>query len=168
MKKGSLSRESTVTNMRKALKDLWMNQTALQELYAECIDPVCKKYGLSEIEFKILVFVHKYPELNRAADIVKCKGISKSYVSLSVKNLTEKGLIFGEKKENDRKNIYLYLTPAAAPISAEGLKAQKKYLDLLLKDFEKSEVEAFLGYFSRINENVRSAHEISKNSKKKS
>ena len=62
LKKGSLSRESTVTNMRKALKDLWMNQTALQELYAECIDPVCKKYGLSEIEFKILVFVHKYPE----------------------------------------------------------------------------------------------------------
>ena len=153
--------------MRKALKDLWMNQTALKELYGECIDPVCRKYGIPEVEFKVLMFVHKYPDLNRAADIVRCKGLSKSYVSFAVKNLSQKGLIEGKQTENDRKNIYLYLTPAAEPIAAEGLKAQKKYLDMLLKDFEKEEIDQFLCYFNRINANVKEAHSEKNAAKKK-
>ncbi len=162
-----LSFESTVTVMRKALKDLWLNQTALQELYRDCIDPVCKKYDLSEIEFKILLFIFKYPDLNRAADIVKCKGLSKSYVSLSVKNLTAKGLLIGRRTETDHKNIYLYVTPEAEAICNEGLKAQRKYLDILLGGFEKEEVDQFLVYFNRINKNVKNAHDEKLAAKKK-
>ncbi|MBP3320944.1 MAG: winged helix-turn-helix transcriptional regulator [Clostridia bacterium] len=145
--------------MRKALRDLWTNQSAMQALYEHCIDPVCKKYEISPIEFKILMFVHKYPDLNRAADIVKYKGISKSYVSLSLKCLSERGLIKGEKRGDDRKNIYLTLLPAADPLVVEGLKAQKDYLNILLTDFDKDEVDQLLSFFNRMNKNVKNAHE---------
>ena len=87
------------------VRDLWINQAAILELYHHQIDPVCEKYKLNRIEFGIMMFLSKHPELNRAADIVKYKGLSKSYVSLSVKALSERGLLEGTKTENDRKKI---------------------------------------------------------------
>jgi DNA-binding MarR family transcriptional regulator len=98
---------------------------------------------------------------------VKCKGLSKSYVSLSVKNLMAKGLLVGRQTETDHKNIYLYVTPEAEAICNEGLKAQRKYLDILLGGFEKEEVDQFLVYFNRINKNVKNTHDEKLAAKKK-
>ena len=153
--------------MRKTLRDLWINQTALQELYSDCTDPVLKKYEINSIEFKILLFLQKYPELNRAADIVKYTGLSKSYVSLSVKILSERGFLTGEKRSDDRKNIYLTLLPAADPIVLDGFKAQQKYCNMLLAGFDKEEADQFLSYFDRITKNVRSSHEELEKKRKK-
>ncbi|MBQ8235955.1 MAG: winged helix-turn-helix transcriptional regulator [Clostridia bacterium] len=140
--------------MDKILRDLWTQQTAIQELYRDCIEPVCKKHQINPIEFGILIHLHKYPTLNRGADIVKMKGLSKSYVSLSVKTLTKKELLVGEYRDGDRKNIYLRLLPLAEPIIADGLEAQKQFCQTLYKGFSEEEISQLFSYYTRVNENV--------------
>ena len=140
--------------MDKLLRDFWTQQTAIQELYRNCIEPVCKKHEINPIEFGILIHLHKYPTFNRGADIVKMKGLSKSYVSLSVKTLTKKELLVGEYKDGDRKNIYLHLLPSAEPIVEDGLEAQKKFCQTLYKGFSEEEISQLTSFYNRINENV--------------
>lgn len=152
--------------MKKAVRDLWINQAAIQELYHRQIDPVCEKYQLNRIEFGIVMFLSKYPESNRAADIVKYKGLSKSYVSLSVKSLSERGILEGHKTETDRKNIYLSLLPAANPIVEEGFKAQKAFCAILYDGFESKEIEQLFAFSNRVTDNVKKANAQYKSTKK--
>lgn len=141
--------------MKTTLRDLWIDQEVTTELYNRFIDPVCQKYGVSRIEFGILSFISRYPQFNRAADIVKYKGLSKSYVSLSIKSLTEKGFLEGHKNENDHKNIYLYLLPACNALIKEGEKAQKEFCATIYDGFEKEEIDAFFSALKRITENAK-------------
>ena len=63
------------------------------KLYQDTVLPVCKKYGLTYMEFGVLMFLYNNPQYNTAAQIVSMRHIPKSHVSISVKSLMEKGLL---------------------------------------------------------------------------
>lgn len=67
------------------------------KLYQDTVLPVCKKYGLTYMEFGVLMFLYNNPQYNTAAQIVSMRHIPKSHVSISVKSLMEKGL-FARRK----------------------------------------------------------------------
>ena len=94
--------------------------------YTGLIDPVCKKYGLTQMEFNILLFLVNNPECDTAAQIIKKRAFTKSHVSMSVRSLEERGLLTGEYYGTDRRTIHLKLTDAAAPIVSDGKNVQKR------------------------------------------
>ena len=42
-----------------------------RDFYTGLIDPVCKKYGLTQMEFNILLFLANNPECDTAAQIIR-------------------------------------------------------------------------------------------------
>ena len=50
--------------------------------YSRCLEPVCRDFGLTQNELAVLLFLRNNPGLDRAADIVSCRSIAKSHVSL--------------------------------------------------------------------------------------
>ena len=88
-----------------------------RDFYTGLIDPVCKKYGLTQMEFNILLFLANNPECDTAARIIKKRAFTKSHVSMSVRSLEERGLLTGEYYGTDRRTIHLKLTDAAAPMA---------------------------------------------------
>ena len=54
-----------------------------RDFYTGLIDPVCKKYGLTQMEFNILLFLANNPECDTAARIIKKRAFTKSHVSMS-------------------------------------------------------------------------------------
>ena len=81
-----------------------------RDFYTGLIDPVCKKYGLTQMEFNILLFLANNPEFDTAAQIIKKRAFTKSHVSMSVRSLEERGLLTGEYYGTDRRTIHLKLT----------------------------------------------------------
>ena len=55
-------------------------ETALraQKSYSRLMEPVCKKWNLTHNELDVLLFLANNPEQNRAADIVRGRGMSPS------------------------------------------------------------------------------------------
>ena len=102
-----------------------------RDFYTGLIDPVCKKYGLTQMEFNILLFLANNPECDTAARIIKKRAFTKSHVSMSVRSLEERGLLTGEYYGTDRRTIHLKLTDAAAPMVSDGKNVQKRAADHL-------------------------------------
>ena len=97
------------------------------KLYQDTVLPVCKKYGLTYMEFGVLMFLYNNPQYNTAAQIVSMRHIPKSHVSISVKSLMEKGLLRGEKCK-DKRAVRLSVTEFAEEIARRRKNRLKKTL----------------------------------------
>ena len=96
-----------------------------RDFYTGLIDPVCKKYGLTQMEFNILLFLANNPECDTTLDkysqnliIIKMgkyfEAGQMSHVPHekekgSVRSLEERGLLTGEYYGTDRRTIHLKL-----------------------------------------------------------
>lgn len=63
------------------------------ELYNSKLKPIADHYGLTSMEFSILLFLANNPEYDTATEIVTIRHLTKSHVSASVRSLEEKGLL---------------------------------------------------------------------------
>ena len=50
--------------------------------YSRCLEPVCRDFGLTQNELAVLLFLRNNPCLDRAADIVSCRGIALSLIHI--------------------------------------------------------------------------------------
>ena len=119
-----------------------------RDFYTGLIDPVCKKYGLTQMEFNILLFLANNPEFDTAAQITK------SHVSMSVRSLEERGLLTGEYYGTDRRTIHLKLTDAAAPMVSDGKNVQKRAAEIICRGFSPEEHRMLFELMNRINSNI--------------
>lgn len=122
-------------------------------LYQDTVLPVCKKYGLTYMEFGVLMFLYNNPQYNTAAQIVSMRHIPKSHVSISVKSLMEKGLLCGEKCK-DKRAVRLSVTESAEEIARSGKSAQKNFVDTLYGGFSEAERSAFSALLDKMETNV--------------
>ena len=126
-----------------------------QSLYEKSVMPVCKAYGLTYMEFTVLMFLQNNPKYDTAAQLVKIRRLSKSHVSVSVKGLQEKGLVKGVYYPGNQKTLHLQLTKKAEPVVEAGLAAQKAFGTSLVRGFTPEEV-AQLQYLTDIlHENMK-------------
>ena len=124
--------------------------------YCRSLEPVCKRFGLTQNELAVLLFLHNNPGRDRAADIVSCRGIAKSHVSLAVNALVHKGYLSRIFRENNRKTVHLVLCGSASPIVSEGRNAQKAFAEILLKDFSEEDARLLHRLLARMDRNIRS------------
>ena len=125
-----------------------------QSLYEKSVMPVCKAYGLTYMEFTVLMFLRNNPKYDTAAQLVKIRRLSKSHVSVSVKGLQEKGLVKSIYYPGNQKTLHLQLTEAAKPIAEAGLAAQRKFGAMLVRGFTPEEVAQLQYLIDKLHENM--------------
>ena len=113
-----------------------------RDFYTGLIDPVCKKYGLTQMEFNILLFLANNPECDTAAQIIKKRAF------------TKRGLLTGEYYGTDRRTIHLKLTDAAAPMVSDGKNVQKRAAEIICRGFTPEEHRMLFELMNRINSNI--------------
>ena len=126
-----------------------------QNLYERTVTPVCREFGLTYMEFTVLMFLHNNPQYDTATQIVKIRRLTKSHVSISLRGLQERGLVKGVYFPGNQKTLHLQLTEAAAPVVAAGLAAQKEFGELLIRGFTPEEVAQLQRLMDRIHENMK-------------
>lgn len=137
------------------MKKFFENISAMKKLHDEKISPVAKKYGLSNIEVMVLLFLADNPDFDTASDMVDKKHIAKSHVSMAVGKLESAGFITGEYADNDRRSVHLKLNPSAYEVIKEGERARKECVDVIFKGFSKEEIDCLNGYIARMSANVK-------------
>ena len=118
-------------------------------------DILAKKYGLTNLEVDILIFLDNNPAHNTAKDICSISNLSKSSVSEAVESLTQKGYIRGTQDKNDRRYIHLELEDFAENILKEADNMREEFQDILLKGFSAQELKQVDDFFNRIIENTK-------------
>ena len=126
-----------------------------QSVYEKSVMPVCKTYGLTYMEFTVLMFLQNNPKYDTAAQLVKIRRLSKSHVSVSVKGLQEKGLVKGVYYPGNQKTLHLLLTEAANPIVEAGLRAQREFGAMLVRGFSPEEVVQLQYLTDKLHENMK-------------
>jgi len=136
------------------MENIFQHYAAGERLYTMTVAPVCEKYGLTYMEFTVLMFLANNPQFDTAAEIVKYRHLTKSHVSMSVRSLQERGLIQGEYREPNRRTIHLSVLEAAAPIVLDGREAQRAFGDVLFSGFSEQESARFTEFMDRIDKNI--------------
>ncbi len=136
------------------MENVFRHYAANESLYTATVSPVCEKYGLTYMEFTVLMFLANNPQFDTASDIVKYRHLTKSHVSMSVRSLEDKGLLKGEHHKPNRRTIHLTVLDAADAIVAAGREAQQAFGKILFSGFSDSEYEQFTAFMKRIDQNI--------------
>ena len=131
------------------------NIYASKGLYQELLGPVCKKYNLTDSEVVILLFLAGN-DGDTATDIVLRQRLKKSVVSVSLKDLLDRGLISSTYLDGNRKSAHLKVTEKAEEIIAEAKKVQDDYYKLLTEGLSKDEKNNLSSYLKIVNNNIKS------------
>ena len=122
--------------------------------YIRCLEPVCKRFRLTQNELTVLLFLHNNPGLDRAADIVSCRGIAKSHVSLAVSNLESRALLARRFEPADRRTCHLVLTGKGTEIAEAGAARQRQFFEALYAGVSQSEREQLRSISRKIMDNI--------------
>ena len=92
--------------------------------------------------------------MDRAADIVEYRGLTKSHVSVAVKELCRRGLLGSRQDDEDRRAIHLKPTAAAVQIVEDGKAAQKANISKLFEGFTPEEKQQWCKLIKKMGSNV--------------
>ncbi|MCR4940944.1 MAG: MarR family transcriptional regulator [Treponemataceae bacterium] len=124
------------------------------ELYELKMKPIAVRYGLTNMELSILLFLANNPEYDTATEIVEIRHLTKSHVSISVRSLEEKCYLKKEYRNGDHRTTHLVLLRSSQEIISTGRKAQSDFMSTLTRNFSKDEIRKLEGFLCRMNENV--------------
>lgn len=138
----------------------WDKHKTITTCYELLSSKVCDEYGLTQMQYDILMFLYNNPQHNTAADIVKIRKSTKSHVSTSLKGLEDRGLIKRLQSAENKKHIEIVLLENAMPIIEDGIKAQKDFASNVLSGLTNEEKRICMSVFDKI---CRNADEYLKN-----
>lgn len=139
------------------LFDLWDGLSLFKKIYDQSLEPVCKKYQLTRMELDILLFLANNPGYDTAKDIIERRRLTKSHVSMSLKDLERRDLVQKEYYPGNQKTAHLKLSSASVQMVAEGQQAQKKFFQTVFRDFNPEDVSRMEDYFDRMRKNMQNA-----------
>ena len=132
----------------------WDKHKTITSYYELISGRVCDEYGLTQMEYDILMFLHNNPQHNTAAEIVKVRKSTKSHVSISLKNLESKGLVERIQSETNKKHIEIALLDKAELIVEAGINAQKEFAQDVLSGLTEEEKRMCINVFNKICNNA--------------
>ena len=138
----------------------WDKHKTITTCYELLSSKVCDEYGLTQMQYDILMFLYNNPQHNTAADIVKIRKSTKSHVSTSLKGLEDRELIKRLQSVENKKHIEIVLLEKAMPIIEDGIKAQKDFASNVLSGLTNEEKRICISVFDKI---CRNADEYLKN-----
>ena len=124
--------------------------------YSRCLEPMCRDFGLTQNELAVLLFLNNNPSLDRAADIVSCRGIAKSHVSLAVTRLEAQGILTRRYDPADRRACHLVLTEKGTEIAEAGAERQRQFFEALYVGISPEERELMRCVARKIMDNIAS------------
>lgn len=133
----------------------WTSQSLAKSLYSDCMEPTCRKYRLTHMEFDVLMFLANNPQFTTATDIVEHRRLTKSHVSLAVNSLVRKGFLKKLPSAHNRKTMHLSVCGSSDRIIRDGRQAQKEFVSVLFNGFSSEDCERLNEYFCRINQNIQ-------------
>ena len=133
--------------------DIYLSFRQGLNLYDKVSLPVRDKFGLTFMEFIVIMFLANNREYKKASDIVEVLGIAKSHVSMTILSLEERGLLERTMDPCDKRSSILELKNTEA-IVEEGRKAQNRFLEILLDGLDEKEVMDTKKSFEKIEENI--------------
>lgn len=136
------------------MENIFTHYAANESLYTATVSPVCDKHGLTYMEFTVLMFLSNNPSFDTASDVVRYRHLTKSHVSMSVRSLTDKGLIKGEYHEPNRRTVHLTVLDAADDIVRDGRAAQDEFCRILFTGFSEEETAQLTSFMKRIDKNI--------------
>lgn len=122
----------------------------LRRLYAREISSVMENYALTRVDLEVLLYLASHPGEDTAAEIVNRCSLTKSHVSGAVEHLTDLGLLAQCRDSRNRRRVHLSLTGKAAPMVADGLAAQRRFLEVLTRHLGDEEKQQLLQLMSRM------------------
>ena len=125
-----------------------------KKAYARALEPIAKKWALTQNELDVVLFLYNNPTLDRAADIVSRRGISKSHVSVSVSSLESRNLL-ARLTGGDRRASHLSLTDAGCAIAREGVQAQQQFYQQLFNGVTEEELAAWESISQKVSQNLQ-------------
>ena len=138
----------------------WDKHKTITTCYELLSSKVCDEYGLTQMQYDILMFLYNNPQHNTAADIVKIRKSTKSHVSTSLKGLEDRKLIKRLQSVENKKHIEIVLLEKSMPIIEDGIKAQKDFASNVLSGLTNEEKRICISVFDKI---CRNADEYLKN-----
>ena len=132
----------------------WDQHKTITSYYELLSSGICDRYGLTQMEYDILMFLHNNPQLNTAAEIVKVRKSTKSHVSTSLKSLENNGLIRRIQSEDNKKHIEIVLLDKAEIIVKAGINAQKQFAKDVLSGLTEEEKHMCIDVFDKICNNA--------------
>lgn len=132
----------------------WDKHKTITSYYELLSGEVCDRYGLTQMEYDILIFLHNNPQQNTAAEIVKIRKSTKSHVSTSLKKLENKGLVEKIQSENNKKHIEIVLLDQAKLIVEAGTDVQKQFAQTVLSGLTVEEKQMCIRIFDKICNNA--------------
>ena len=133
--------------------DIYLSFRQGLNLYDKVSLPVRDKFGLTFMEFIVIMFLANNREYKKASDIVEVLGIAKSHVSMTILSLEERGLLERTMDPCDKRSSILDLKNTEA-IVEEGRKVQNRFMEILLDGLDKKEVMDTKKSFEKIEENI--------------
>ena len=133
--------------------DIYLSFRQGLNLYDKVSLPVRDKFGLTFMEFIVIMFLANNREYKKASDIVEVLGIAKSHVSMTILSLEERGLLERTMDPCDKRSSILKLKNTEA-IVEEGRKAQNRFMEILLDGLDEKEVMDTKKSFEKIEENI--------------
>ena len=133
--------------------DIYLSFRQGLNLYDKVSLPVRDKFGLTFMEFIVIMFLANNREYKKASDIVEVLGIAKSHVSMTILSLEVRGLLESTMDPCDKRSSILELKNTEA-IVEEGRKAQNRFMEILLDGLDKKEVMDTKKSFEKIEENI--------------
>lgn len=130
---------------------------SVDKLYEKHMAPVSSSFSLTAVELSILLFLANNPEYDTAKEIVEKRHLTKSHVSVSLRDLEERGFLKKEHRNGDNRTVHLVLLPASDEAIREGQKAQASFLSILTKGFSPEQTEIFQSCFLLMKENIHHA-----------
>ena len=133
--------------------DIYLSFRQGLNLYDKVSLPVRDKFGLTFMEFTVIMFLANNREYKKASDIVEVLGIAKSHVSMTILSLEERGLLERTMDPCDKRSSILKLKNTEA-IVEEGRKVQNRFMEILLDGLDEKELMDTKKSFEKIEENI--------------
>ena len=135
----------------------WERQKKVKALYELCSKPVRTEYGLTQMEYSVLMFLRRNPGGDTASEIVRTGGFTKSHVSSAIRSLELRGLIKREYQGNNNKTIHIRLTGLADELLGKLAAADERYVKLLFAGFSEEELDFSKELFNKVCLNAEKA-----------
>jgi DNA-binding MarR family transcriptional regulator len=135
---------------------LAFRQTAYH-LYGRLFEPVLTRYGLTQMEMDILLFLSNNPQYDTAAELVAVRHLSKSQVSVSVDSLVRRGLLRRSPDSANRRVVHLAPEAAAGELVRAGQERQQLFFHTLLEGVSPEDQRRLEAILRQITDNARRA-----------
>lgn len=128
-----------------------------KQFYTQSFQPLAQRYGLTQLEIDILLFLHNNPACNTARDIVERRGLAKSNVSNALESLRQKEYLFSQADPDSRRVRRLQLRPDQGPVIERLAACQAKAVARLTDNFTREEREQLRTLLNKTDQNITRA-----------